>query len=895
MKKFLNTFAALLLSLLGHSQTYVGDITLSTQDEVDNFSTSYPGITYVDGNLIVLATEPISDLSGLSQLSGARDLEIWASGLQGWIPTNVENLTIDSYGINAIDSGGILGLEAFTSELANLNNLYLRFEAIENAEFGVTLFENLVSVDSLTIDLVASPVTFPSLETINHFTYWPSSIDGTNAGYIQMPEVTSLNTLIIQSGGAATNNSTPNFPNLNHIEYCAINSLDVLDGFAGLASLTSIGTFETQNSYLFTSLEGLANIQTADVLSLWGYYGEPNESIGLESLQNVRRLRMGTLIDVNLLTLTNLQVVDTLEIFSSEGLNSLAGIENLTINNYLRLSGTNLSICNVPSVCNFLSTHTPEDYFIDINNPFGCSTAEEIIASCGDPANSTIFGSIYFDSNCNGLVDNNEFTISPSYVTVTPANAVLIGQSSFLTNITPQTTITLSATNLPSQYVIATPLTLTTPEFGGVISNQNILVCPAFDFNDLRISILQLGNISPGFSSSWILQVDNLGSTNVDFVPSFTFNSTEFIASVNALQGSFENNMISWTAATISPGQTLEFNFNITLLPTATILGEMFSATASVALVNGTDENPSDNTALFEQEIIGSYDPNDKMVNTPQINIEDIDPSQPLDLTYRVRFQNTGTAPAVNVRVEDILEEDLDPSTFELLSSSHMVYYQIEGNQVNFFFDNIMLPDSSSDPEGSIGTFFFRIKSNGNHSVNSSIDNHVSIFFDFNEPIITNVASTIFYECPAISIANFEGTFFLPTGYSSYQWFLNNEPIEGANTHFYFPTVSGNYSAQIIADYDCVVSTDQIEYVVGVEESQESNLLVYPNPSKDQLFLISDNNLLGERVEMIDLSGRTLWTGFINQQQLEINLANLVPGVYGIRINNRVYHKVVKM
>lgn len=890
MKKFLNTFAALLLSLLGHSQTYVGDITLSTQDQVDNFSTSYPGITYVDGNLIVLATEPISDLSGLSQLSGARDLEIWASGLQGWIPTNVENLTIDSYGINAIDSGSILELEAFTSELANLNNLYLRFEAIENAEFGVTLFENLVSVDSLTIDLVASPVTFPSLETINHFTYWPSSIDGTNAGYIQMPEVTSLNTLIIQSGGAATNNSTPNFPNLNHIEYCAINSLDVLDGFAGLASLTSIGTFETQNSYLFTSLEGLANIQTADVLSLWGYYGEPNESIGLESLQNVRRLRMGTLIDANLLTLTNLQVVDTLEIFSSEGLNSLAGIENLTINNYLRLSGTNLSICNVPSVCNFLSTHTPEDYFIDINNPFGCSTAEEIIASCGDPANSTIFGSIYFDSNCNGLVDNNEFTISPSYVTVTPANAVLIGQSSFLTNIAPQTTITLSATNLPSQYVIATPLTLTTPEFGGVISNQNILVCPAFDFNDLRISILQLGNISPGFSSSWILQVDNLGSTNVDFVPSFTFNSTEFIASVNALQGSFVNNMISWTAATISPGQTLEFNFNITLIPTATILGEMFSAYASVEVVNGTDENPSDNTALFEQEIIGSYDPNDKMVNTPQINIEDIDPSQPLDLTYRVRFQNTGTAPAVSVRVEDVLEEDLDPSTFELLSSSHMVYYQIEGNQVNFFFDNIMLPDSSSDPEGSIGTFFFRIKSNGNHVVNSSIDNQVSIFFDFNEPIITNVASTVIFECTEVSLVLSGSTLTATEGFEIYQWSFNGNILQGLTGNTIQSPAPGAYSVYATGEFDCSDESNVVEVISAIDEESNISFLIWPNPVNDILNI--QTAYLGV-VNFFDSNGKLVYSVRLNGQS-KVDISQLPSGLYQLTGMDRQLGKFVK-
>ena len=836
MKKLFTLFIFCLFTFISQAQTFVGDITLTTQEEVDNFSTNYPGITYVEGTLTVgelFDFEIISDLSGLIQLTGARDLLLQEGfSFSGWIPTNVENLTIDSYGINVIDSGGTLELETFTSELTNLNNLYLRFEAIENAEFGVTLFENLVSVDSLTIDLVASPVTFPSLETINHFTYWPSSIDGTNGGYIQMPEVTSLNTLMIQSGGLATNNSTPNFPNLNHIEYCAVNNLDVLDGFVGLASLTSIGTFETQNSYLFTSLEGLANIQTANVLSLWGYYGEPNESIGLESLQSVRRLRMGTFFDVNLLTLTNLQVVDTLEIFSSEGLNSLAGIENLTINNYLRLSGTNLSICNVPSVCNFISTHTPEDYFIDINNPTGCSSAEEIIASCS-PDDAFVFGNVYFDSNCNGSFDSNEFSISPTYIQPVAGADLFLGLESFLLTAPPQTDLTIEVGGLPSYYAAGAPVNLTTPPFGGNVINQNIAVCPTFDFNDLQISILQFGNLSPGFISLWKLKVDNLGTSTIDFIPSLTFNTPEFIASVNALGGTFMNDMISWTATSISPGQTLEFDFNITLLPTATILGETFSASASVALVSGTDENPSDNTAHFEQEITGSYDPNDKWVNTPQINIETIDPSQPLELTYRVRFQNTGTAPAVNVRVEDVLEEDLDPSTFQLISSTHEVYYQIEGNQINFFFNDIMLPDSTSDPEGSIGTFFFRIKSNGNHTLQSSIDNQVSIFFDFNEPIITNVASTIFYNCPVVDIAGESVSLCageelelsaVATNNTSIQWFVNEEQVSSSDSYSFTSDLPNDYSVLVIAENEYCEDGDEIE--ITVNENTEVTLVL---------------------------------------------------------------------
>jgi uncharacterized repeat protein (TIGR01451 family) len=350
------------------------------------------------------------------------------------------------------------------------------------------------------------------------------------------------------------------------------------------------------------------------------------------------------------------------------------------------------------------------------------------------------------------------------------------------------------------------------------------------------------------------------------------------------------NDMISWTATSISPGQTLEFDFNITLLPTATILGEMFSATASADLVSGTDENPSDNTTLFEQEIIGSYDPNDKWVNTPQINIETIDPTQPLDLTYRVRFQNTGTAPAVNVRVEDILEEDLDPSTFQLISSTHEVYYQIEGDQINFFFNDIMLPDSTSDPEGSIGTFFFRIKSNGNHTLQSSIDNQVSIFFDFNEPIITNVASTIFYNCPEISLV-FDGSALVATeGFASYQWTLNGNIIEGENGNTISAPAVGNYVVSVTNEFGCADESDVVEVISAINEVNNTPIALWPNPANDVLNIQTAYRGI---INIIDMQGKQVMSLTLNGQST-VDISSLPSGLYQLVGEGKLIGKFVK-
>ncbi|GIV44882.1 MAG: hypothetical protein KatS3mg035_2005 [Bacteroidia bacterium] len=73
-----------------------------------------------------------------------------------------------------------------------------------------------------------------------------------------------------------------------------------------------------------------------------------------------------------------------------------------------------------------------------------------------------------------------------------------------------------------------------------------------------------------------------------------------------------------------------------------------------------------------------------------------IDPNQ--TMTYTVHFQNNGNAPALNVRILDTLSANLDYTTFRLITASHPVQVFQDKNALTFFFQNIMLPDSASNP-----------------------------------------------------------------------------------------------------------------------------------------------------------------------------------------------------
>lgn len=153
------------------------------------------------------------------------------------------------------------------------------------------------------------------------------------------------------------------------------------------------------------------------------------------------------------------------------------------------------------------------------------------------------------------------------------------------------------------------------------------------------------------------------------------------------------------------------------------------------------DVNISNNELQFCYQAINSYDPNRKDVYPSEVQ-----PGYQDCITYTVYFQNTGNAPAFNIRLRDTLSTFLDHSTFELLNYSHLNSYRLSNGILSFHFPYIMLPDSASDPEGSIGFVQFRLKPIAGLSFMQQINNQVAIYFDYNEPIFTNVAKTSYTD-----------------------------------------------------------------------------------------------------------------------------------------------------
>jgi uncharacterized repeat protein (TIGR01451 family) len=134
----------------------------------------------------------------------------------------------------------------------------------------------------------------------------------------------------------------------------------------------------------------------------------------------------------------------------------------------------------------------------------------------------------------------------------------------------------------------------------------------------------------------------------------------------------------------------------------------------------------------------GSYDPNDKTGYPQGIDNEHYI-AEGSSISYVIRFQNTGTDFARDVVIRDTLSPYMNPNSIRPGASGHKYTWKIEsGNVLVFTFKDIMLPDSNVNEPASHGAIEFTIDQFHTNPLYIELKNSAAIYFDFNDPIITN-------------------------------------------------------------------------------------------------------------------------------------------------------------
>ena len=275
-----------------------------------------------------------------------------------------------------------------------------------------------------------------------------------------------------------------------------------------------------------------------------------------------------------------------------------------------------------------------------------------------------------------------------------------------------------------------------------ITSNQNA--------NDVSISLIPTIPARPGFNAGYKIIYKNAGTTQLNGSITLEFDEAKS-SFLNASEtiNTETSNSLTFNYINLAPFETraIDLEFNVFAPPTVSI-DDILTFTTTINPIT-SDYTIDDNIFELNQTVIGSYDPNDiTCLEGNQVLYTDKDKY----LHYIVRFQNTGTASAINIVVKNILDNHLDWSTLQLESLSHNNIVAIKNsNEIEFIFENINLPDSTTDEPNSHGFIAYKIKPKADIALGDIIQNKADIFFDFNEAIETNTATTTIVNALAVN------------------------------------------------------------------------------------------------------------------------------------------------
>lgn len=450
----------------------------------------------------------------------------------------------------------------------------------------------------------------------------------------------------------------------------------------------------------------------------------------------------------------------------------------------------------------------PGNYSVTISNAAGdCEVFYFSVNNAN--GNGFITGHIYQDNNQNCVYDLGDTPISNYFVVASDGTNTIWGYtnaSGYYSILVPAGNYTVDPFNATYLNSACSNTYAVNVTGNATLSNLNFYyaIPPVYD---VCVSVWSQG-IVPGFNGSYYINLNNPGTLTASGTVCLALPAPlNFVNSVPS--GSISGDTICMPYSNLAPGASLTMIVNFYTPPTLP-LGSLLTAWLDASISGGTDVNPSCNTQFYTRVATGSYDPNDKSVSPAGENQSGEITVDQDEFTYLIRFQNTGTGPAVNIIITDTLTPLLDMTTFEMLNASHA--YDVEllsGNILRWKFNNIMLPDSGSNEPASHGHVQFRIKTLATPVVGQVIENIANIYFDFNEPVITNAASNLYIGYLSNGEELAESTLQVypnPAG----EWIRLQLPESSISTYALYD-VSGRLITSSSAQGAVVISTSMLE------------------------------------------------------------------------------------
>lgn len=349
---------------------------------------------------------------------------------------------------------------------------------------------------------------------------------------------------------------------------------------------------------------------------------------------------------------------------------------------------------------------------------------------------AVIEGSVVDDANGNCTADAGEYGLQGTYVSCVPGAGTVTNATGNYRFYVPANNYAITQhAQFRNQICPVGSITLNGAAAGSTYSNQDFFDQP-LNVADLRVSISSLP-ARPGFNHNLSVYIYNDGLYPVSGQVELNYDAgVSYLSGASSVNSGTHTAYINFT--NLAPGGDYTSSVLSFVTPVGTALGTLQQYSAHVT-PDVNDATPPNNTENLTLEVVGSYDPNDKSVTPKGLGAPGYISENDSTLKYVIRFQNTGNYPTSFVAIRDTIDSDLDLGTFKPGAASHPYHTQMFGNNVlAFMFDPIYLTDTLTSKESSQGFVSFYIKQKKNLPMGTEFKNTASIYFDFNEPIITN-------------------------------------------------------------------------------------------------------------------------------------------------------------
>lgn len=787
----------------GQSSCLPDGISFTTQEEIDNFPTIYPGCTEIEGSVTIMGQDilrldslhQIKIIQGFVTVSGTRIQNL--NGLHN--VTFKEGLFIHDndglkslYGLEGTDSIGFLSIRMNDSliDLSGLGNLVFANElVIQDNSLMQSLhgLENIVSIGkTLSIANLNVPdfQELASLERVLSLHIW-------NCGYLK--NLSGLENLKDVSGISLINNdsltSIEGLSSISDINDLSIWRNKLLKNLDGISHLNSINFLRIEGNPQLDDINSIANIQLGSILII-----VDNPMLYYCSLNNVCELLFQ--LPSNVTIENNGSYCETVQdVVLNCGAKTLI-VQNKAVyddqcDTTNAVLNTNFNVCilqgdrqilvgsNGESVIQLYSVGSDSIsiYLVDppINTWAMCTDTLRI-----DPAifGDTIHADLLMKVHSECPYVNLELEMPPNFRGCLVTSDILIraqnsgtipAENVHLSVVIPFDLIQVDVAIPPPFAQIGDTLFFTLGELDvfevaevkltvrtrcdTFLLGKTICIEAIAEMNNPCPPVLPVGSLI--HTTATCLGNDTVRFTliNIGDQPTTTPHHYFIIEDIVVLMSEeFQLGVNEYFHVDIdATGST--FRMEATKLPDGTLTAAALEGCGGLipGLINAfwLDQGFS-HYDIGCRQVTLAYDPNDKMAIPTGIGPEHLlAANRPIE--YIIRFQNTGTDTAFKVLLTDILPPELDVNTFRPGYASHDYTWEIRGlDTLEVLFFPIALPDSATSIEGSQGFFTFSMEQQPDLPVGTLIQNTASIIFDFNPPIVTN---TVLHTIGKLSVS----------------------------------------------------------------------------------------------------------------------------------------------